>query len=105
MKRAVLSLSVIVGSLGPSAAFADDAQTMAEMQKKMNAEVMAKPFTVADQAKVDAYIDEAMKKNLKPKRQAPQHWTPGSSCQDLWQYSYNEYRDCAYYYRYYGHYW
>ena len=105
MKVAALSLSVIAGLFATSPAFGGDAETMAEMQKKLNAEVMEKPFTVADQAKVDAYINEAMQKNLKPRQQAPQHWAPGNTCQDLWRYSYNDYRDCAYYYRYYGHYW
>jgi hypothetical protein len=104
VKIATRFLAVAVGWCVSYSAFPVD-ENMAEMQKKLNAEVMEKPFTVADQAKVDAYINEAMQKNLKPKQQAPQHWSPGYTCQDLWRYSYNEYRDCAYYYRYYGRYW
>lgn len=30
---------------------------------------------------------------------------PGYTCNDLWRYSYYEYRDCVYYHCYYGRYW
>ena len=105
MRAIFLSLLIAGGSLFSSFAFASDEDDMAEMQKKLNAEVMQKPFTVEDAAKVDAYVQDAMKKDIKPKQTAPSYWRPGYTCNDMWRYSYNDYRDCVYYHRYYGHYW
>lgn len=98
-------LLIVCGLLPLSIAIATDEDDMAEMQKRLNAEVMEKPFTVEDAAKVDAYVQDAMKKNLKPKEKPPARWRSGYTCQDLWRYSYNDYRDCVYYHRYYGRYW
>ena len=82
---------------------AGEAEDLAEMQKKLNAEVMDKPFSVEDSAKIDAYIKDAMKKDLKPRERPPARWKRGGTCADL--HVYNEYRDCLYYYRYHGRYW
>jgi Ni/Co efflux regulator RcnB len=105
MRAIFLPLFVACGLFSGSIALADDEDDMAEMQKRLNAEVMQKPFTVEDAAKVDAYVQDAMKKNLKPKQTAPKTWRPGYTCNDLWRYSYYDYRDCVYYHRYYGRYW
>ncbi len=78
---------------------------MAEMQKMLNAEVMAKPFSVEEMSKIDAYIAESMKKNLIPqpyKATSTQPWVRGMTCAHL--RSYVARRNCRYYYRYYGHY-
>ncbi len=84
---------------------ADEEEDMAEMQRQLNADVMAQPFDAADVARVDAYIKEAMKKDLKPVTKAPEGWRPGYNCRDMRRYSYRAYRDCRYHYRYYGRYW
>ena len=87
-------------------AFAQTAKELADMQKKLNVEVLEKPFSVADEAKVDAYIKDAMAKNLKPEvSKAPSYWRPGYSCADIYHYGWNGYRNCRYYHSYYGHYW
>lgn len=104
MRQLAAATLIAVGSLAAQSVFAGE-DDVAEMQKKLNAQVMEKPFTVEDQQKIDAYVTEAMQKNLKPKERAPEHWAPGYTCQNLWHYSYNEYRDCVYYHRYYGRYW
>jgi len=95
--------ALLISFLGfPSFTHADD---MAEMQKKLNAETMDKPFQVEDAAKVDSYIQDAMKKDLKPNPTAPSNWAPGYTCDSYYhRYSYNYYgyRDCRYYY---GRYW
>ena len=83
----------------------DEEKDMAEMQRQLNADVMARPFDAADVARVDAYIEQAMKDNLKPVTKAPENWKPGYTCRDMRRYSYRSYRDCRYHYRYYGRYW
>jgi hypothetical protein len=105
MKATLFSIVIFYGLFSPWHAFASDEEDMADMQKKLNAEVMQKPFTLEDAARVDAYVREAMKNNLRPIQTPPKDWRPGYTCNDLWRYSYDEYRDCFYYHRYYGHYW
>ena len=81
---------------------AGEKDDLAEMQKRLNKEVMEKPFSVEDSRKIEAYIKDAMRKNLKPNGTVPGSWRPGYSCERL--HDFYEYRDCLYYYRYYGHY-
>ena len=83
--------------------WAEDDKELEEMQKKLNSQVMEKPFSVEDTAKIDAYIKDAMRKDLKPNATPPASWRRGYTCANL--HNYNEYRDCLYYYRYYGRYW
>jgi hypothetical protein len=82
---------------------AGDDKELEEMQKKLNSQVLEKPFSVEDTAKIEAYIQDAMKKDLKPQATPPASWQPGYTCANL--HNYYEYRNCSYYYRYYGHYW
>ncbi|MDB6061137.1 MAG: hypothetical protein JWM78_1240 [Verrucomicrobiaceae bacterium] len=94
--------------ISAATSFADTASDRAEMQKKLNQETMDKPFAVEDVAKIDTYIADAMKKNLQPKKVAPNGWQSGYTCDSYYQtytYNYNGYRDCMYYHRYYGRYW
>lgn len=105
MKKLIVTLLVTALAVPMSCAFADDEEDdLAKMQQQLNAQVMQKPFTVEDTAKLDAYIKDAMKKNMKPKEQPPAAWRPGWTCANL-MYSYYQYRNCMYYYRYYGYYW
>ena len=104
MRAIFLSIIICCGLLSPSIVFADDEEDMAEMQKKLNAEVMQQPFHAEDPEKVDAYVKEAMKKHLKPKVYKGDHWQRGYTCHDMLRWSWYEYRNCMYYYRYYGYY-
>ncbi len=89
-----------------SVSFAQSEEEMAAMQRQLNAQVMEKPFSVEDEAKIDAYVKEAMKKDLKPEVQnAPNYWKPGYTCADIYSYGWRAYRNCRYYRRYYGYYW
>lgn len=85
------------------------AQTEAELrdaQKKLNKEVLEKPFSVADEAKIDAYIKDAMAKDLKPAvTKAPSYWQPGYTCASIYNYGWSIYQNCRYYRTYYGRYW
>ena len=72
-----VSLTIFVGNenldrsyyfLFSVAVFASEEDEMAEMQKKLNAEVMEKPFSVEDEKKIDSYIKSAMAKDLKPEK-------------------------------------
>jgi len=102
---AAVSLFFLSAVLG-TPAFAQTAAEMAEMQKKLNAEVLEKPFSVADEAKIDAFIKDAMKKDLKPEvKKAPDYWQPGYTCANIYSYGWRAYRNCRYYRRYYGRYW
>ena len=84
--------------------FASEEDDMAQMQKRLNAETMAKPFLAEEPEKVEAYIKEAMKKDLKPPEYEGTHWRRGYTCHDLLRYSWREYRNCRYYHRYHGRY-
>lgn len=92
--------------LAAAAAFANEEEEMAAMQRQLNAEVMEKPFSAADEAKVSAYMKDAMAKDLKPEvRKAPSYWRPGYTCANIYSYGWSTYRNCRYYHRYYGRYW
>jgi hypothetical protein len=85
-------------------AFASDEDDMAAMQKQLNAEVFEQPFLAEQPAKVEAYIQEALKKNLVPPEYSGIYWRRGYTCRDLLRHSWQEYRNCRYYYRRHGRY-
>ena len=81
-------------------------EEMRAMQQQLNKEVIEKPFSVEDEAKIDSYVKEATKKNLKPAvSKAPDYWHPGYTCADIYGYGWEAYRNCRYYQHYYGRYW
>jgi hypothetical protein len=80
------------------------ADEKAKVQKQLNSEVLNQGFDVKREDELNAYIDEATRKGLKPKTYTGNHWRRGATCGDLLSYSWTEYRDCMYYYRYYGRY-
>jgi hypothetical protein len=82
---------------------ADMTEDMQQMQKQLNNQVMSKPFSVADEAQVKAYIEGAQKRGEVPQPYTGQHWRPGYTCVALRPYSYQEYLSCRYYHAYYGH--
>ncbi len=75
------------------------------MQQQLNQQVMAAPFSVEDQARIDAYVKNAMQKDLKPVPNPPPYWRRGYTCDSIRSYGWRAYGDCYYYYRYYGRYW
>jgi hypothetical protein len=77
---------------------------MNKMQEELNKEIMSKPFSVADEAKVKAYIEDAQRRGEVPQPYTGKHWKPGYTCADLRPYSYREYLACRYYHSYYGRY-
>lgn len=102
-------MHLLIGMLlfiGFAQARADKSQSedMARMQRQLNQEVMEKPFYAEDPQKVDAYIKEASKNNIKPLEYSGPHWRAGYTCSDMLRYSWVEYRNCRYYYHYYGRY-
>jgi len=82
----------------------EEEEDLAEMQKQLNAETMSKPFLAEQPEKVDAYIKEAMKKNLEAPEYTGIYWRRGYTCHDLLRYNWLEYRNCRYYYRRHGRY-
>ena len=85
-------------------AFASEADDMAAMQKKLNAETMDQPFLAEQPEKVEAYIQDAMKKGIEAMEYNGTNWRYGYTCRDLLRYSWQEYRNCQYYYRRHGRY-
>jgi hypothetical protein len=83
---------------------AGEKEDMAEMQKKLNQNVMERPFNPGDKSAIDAYLAEAIKKATPPpQQQPPVNWQPGWTCNNLMG-SYYQYRNCLHYHQYYGHY-
>lgn len=93
---AVLSIALTATALAES--------EMEKMQRELNQETMSREFLAEQPERVDAYIKEAQKKNLKPPEYTGTHWRAGYTCHDLLRYSWYEYRDCRWYHRHYGRY-
>ncbi len=104
MKKFILLFSTLVFVFFSTTVFANEEDDLAEMQKQLNAETINKPFLAEQPEKVDAYIKEAMKKNIKPVEYEGTHWRRGYTCHNLLRYSWHEYRNCRYYHSYYGRY-
>lgn len=109
LRRLLLLMMIIMGLSHISeicGGWADDQKdhTRQEMQKTLNQQVISQPFSVADEEKVKAYIEDATKRGVAPSAQPGPHWRPGYTCRDLIPYSWQEYRNCRYYYWYYGRY-
>jgi len=103
MKNSLWTLALLLAIAGEASA-----ETAEEMQQRLNAEVAASPFNGGDYKKAAAYAEDALKRGIQPVMVAPSYWVPGSSCSYLTThryYRYDDYRDCVYYHRYYGHYW
>ncbi|MFV2061243.1 MAG: hypothetical protein ACC653_11220 [Gammaproteobacteria bacterium] len=100
----LIALSTALLVLFTQTVFSDEEEDLAAMQQQLNAETMNKPFLAEQPEKVDAYIKEAMKKNIKPIEYEGRYWQRGYTCRNLLRYSWNEYRNCRYYYSYYGRY-
>lgn len=81
------------------------AESAEDIQRRLNEEVLQKPFNVETEANLNAYIEEATKRGTPPKSEPSRYWRRGYTCADLRRYSWTDYRDCTYYYRYYGYYW
>jgi hypothetical protein len=94
-----------ISTVVPLLAVADSDADMERMQRSLNEQVMQKPFSVEDQARVDAYVNDAMKRNLPPVQTPPSYWRPGYTCNSIIGYGWRAYGDCYYYHRYYGRYW
>lgn len=105
----LLGTAAAAGTHGAALAGDDDA-AREEMQRKLNAEVMATPFNPGDIKKAEAWAEDAKKQGVAPQPQPPSYWQPGWTCASLigyraYYYSYSDYRNCVYYHRYYGRYW
>lgn len=100
------ALTAISLMLAASATSAQSEEEMRAMQQQLNKEVLEKPFSVESEAKIDAYVKQAMAKDLKPEAtQAPSYWQPGYTCRDIYHHGWDVYRNCRYYRHYYGRYW
>lgn len=105
LKHIYILIAVSGFSLNTVSTQASEEDEMAAMQRKLNAEVMEKPFSVEDEKKIESYIKSAMQKDLKPPKKAPDFWRQGYTCADIYHYGWNHYRRCRYYRHYYGRYW
>lgn len=100
--------TLLVGyTLSYGAVWADTAleNSQVELQKSLNEQVLSNPFSVEDDSKLEAYIKDATERGKPPQSTPSKYWRRGYTCGDLRRYSWADYRDCSYYYRYYGRYW
>ena len=104
MSKLTTLLAGILLLVNASANATEEEDEMARMQKQLNQETMSKEFFAEQPEKVEAYIKEAMEKNIKPLEYTGTHWRRGYTCRNLLSYSWREYRDCRHYHRYYGRY-
>jgi hypothetical protein len=98
----------VLNFLAGSAAAQDTQKSREDMQRDLNAAVMATPFNPGDIKKAQAYAEEAKKQNVQPVAQPPAYWVPGWTCANMIHYAaynYADYRGCVYHYHYYGRYW
>lgn len=103
--RRLLPFVITALSLAAPAVLAEtEEEELARMQKQLNTETLSQPFLAEQPDKVDAYIKNAMKKNIKPEEYRGTHWQQGYTCRDLLRYSWVEYRNCMHYHRYHGRY-
>lgn len=72
------------------------------IQNQLNQQVINKSFDPDNPADLEAYLDDAAQKGIKPPVQPPAHWQPGYTCNDILGFGYLGYRNCMLYYRYYG---
>jgi hypothetical protein len=106
-------MAIVLAALGASvfgdlqmgrAYGAEMSDDMKKMQEQLNNQVLSKPFSVADEAQVKSYIEDAQRRGEVPQAYKGTYWRPGYTCANLRSYSYREYLACRYYYSYYGHY-
>ncbi|SEL34284.1 hypothetical protein SAMN05216262_10997 [Colwellia chukchiensis] len=99
-------LRIVLISLATFAltATASEEDALAKAQAQMNAEVLSKPFLAERPKEVDSYIKSMLEKKVKPPEYSGTYWRPGYTCRDLLRYNWVQYRNCRYYYRYYGRY-
>jgi hypothetical protein len=101
---ALLAIIVLQSMLFNQTAIAEEDDALARAQAQMNAEVLAKPFLAEKPEEVDAYIKSMLAKKVKPPEYQGTYWRPGYTCRDLLRHNWTQYRNCRYYYRYYGRY-
>lgn len=104
MKLVAFLATLFVSSSVSLAIASSDDDELARAQAQMNAEVMSKPFLAEKPEEVDKYIESMLKQNIKPEEYKGNYWRTGYTCRDLLRYSWVEYRNCKYYYRYHGRY-
>ena len=98
-----MAVFIILLAFSFNPAWGGEKEDMEAMQKALNQEVLDKPFYPGDKAAVDAYLDEVIKKGVKPVETKPKGWKQGFTCNNL-MYSFTAYRNCMHYYRYHGRY-
>lgn len=104
--QTLLTIVIFACAVWTMSALAGEAEDLARMQAELNAEVMEKPFSVADEAKINKYMTDAMAKDLKPEvTTAPKGWQRGWTCANVYSRGWRTYRNCRYYRRYHGYYW
>jgi hypothetical protein len=79
---------------------ARDEDAKRAMQEKLNTDTINRGFDPGDYKQLEADLDEAVKKGVKPPMSPGPHWRPGYTCGSVSPY-YWEYRNCLLYYRYY----
>ncbi|MGH8550717.1 MAG: hypothetical protein ACRERU_19375 [Methylococcales bacterium] len=77
----------------------------AELQRSLNAQVLGKPFSVADEKTLNASIEDATKRLASAKSEAGTYGRGGYYFADPFRFLFTGYRGYPYYYPYYRYPW
>jgi hypothetical protein len=99
----LVALASGLGAVG-AAEGQQQSEEMKRMQEQLNNQVMQAPFSVPEESKVKAYIEEQQKLGVVPPPYTGRYWRPGYTCYNLARYSSGEYLACRHYHHYYGYY-
>lgn len=108
MLRSTSLLLLLLTFATARAADTDTDKQREEVQRALNERVMASAFNPGDIKRAEAYAEQAKREGVKPVPQPPTYWAPGWTCANLTVYPayvFTDYRNCIYYYHYYGRYW
>lgn len=97
----VCLVAIAAGST-PRVAHPDPGRSDQAMQDKLNADILNRGFDPGDPGAIEADLDDAVRKGVKPPLDPPRFWRPGYTCGDILGYGYGYYRNCRLYHRYYG---
>jgi hypothetical protein len=95
------ALSILLLGL-PLQGFALSSAEKKAMQDQLNQQTINRAFDPDNPAHLQAYLDDAVQKGIKPPVEPSPHWRQGYTCDNILSYGYTGYRNCMLYYRYYG---
>lgn len=100
--KIVLITMMAVISILPMKGFALAESEKKAIQNQLNQQIINRAFDPDDPNNLKAFLDDAVRKGIRPPLQPPAGWRPGYTCSNIINNGYTVYRNCMLYYRYYG---